>query len=81
MSIFVKLLIDLYNLSCFPEIETNFFFVFLQVLCLSQYLQEAHNNYKELKNKLQETRLISGDRSFNAISEEMVTDVARLVKL
>lgn len=41
-----------------------------------EYLQEAHNNYKELKNKLQETRLISGDRSFNAISEEMVTDVA-----
>ena len=51
------------------------------MLCLSQYLQEAHNNYKELKNKLQDKRLISGDRSFNAISEEMVTDVARLVKL
>ncbi|XP_022805335.1 snRNA-activating protein complex subunit 1-like isoform X3 [Stylophora pistillata] len=39
-------------------------------------LEEAHNNYKELKNKLQETGLITGDRSFKAISEETVTDVA-----
>ena len=43
----------------------------------SQYLEEAHKNYIEMKTKLQETGTISSDRSFNAISNDLIPDIAR----
>lgn len=41
-----------------------------------QYLEEAHNNYKDMKNKLLEAGTLSSDRSFNAISDDLVSDVS-----
>jgi len=41
-----------------------------------EYLEDAHNNYKEMKNKLLEARSLSSDRSFNAISDDLVSDVS-----
>ncbi|KAJ7391771.1 Small nuclear RNA activating complex, polypeptide 1, 43kDa [Desmophyllum pertusum] len=41
-----------------------------------EYLEEAHGNYKEMKSKLQETATVSSDRSLNAISDDLVSDVA-----
>ena len=42
-----------------------------------QYLEEAHSNYKEIKSKLLEAGTVSSDRTFNAISDNLVSDVAR----
>ena len=41
-----------------------------------QYLEEAHSNYKDMKNKLLEAGTLSSDRSFNAISDDLVSDVS-----
>lgn len=43
----------------------------------SQCLEEAHKNYIEMKTKLQETGSISSDRSVNAISNDLIPDIAR----
>ncbi|CAH3120792.1 unnamed protein product [Porites lobata] len=41
-----------------------------------EYLEEAHKNYKELKSSLLESGTIPSSRSFSAISDDLVTDVA-----
>jgi len=41
-----------------------------------EYLDEAHKNYKEMKLKLQQKGTISSDRSFSAISDGLITDIA-----
>lgn len=41
-----------------------------------EYLEEAHSNYKDMKNKLLEAGTLSSDRSFNAISDDLVSDVS-----
>ncbi|XP_078376195.1 snRNA-activating protein complex subunit 1-like [Oculina patagonica] len=41
-----------------------------------EYLEEAHSNYKEMKNKLLEAGTISSDRSLNAVSDDLMSDVA-----
>lgn len=39
-------------------------------------MEEAHSNYKEMKNKLLEAGTISSDRSLNAVSDDLMSDVA-----
>ena len=41
MSIFVKLLIDLYNLSCFPEIKTNFLCLLTSALFVTVFTRSS----------------------------------------
>lgn len=54
------------------SIQYEYLFVFS-----FQYLEEAHKNYLEMKAKLQETEVISSTRSFSAISDNLITDIAR----
>ena len=41
MSIFIKLLIDLYNLSCFPEIKTNFLCLLTSALFVTVFTRSS----------------------------------------